>query len=239
MCVQPPPLAASRLPDAGSRPLRAADEFRRLCQELTTLPPRTLNRLALPAELREAVDEARPTRCAFHPPCIARALTRPPTVADAQHVRIGGKRGTGSNKKGRARVEALMAQCVPRAELSRCSAGADGVASPRRIMRSFPPEKAAKIIAAGTAARAGAPFEPVESGAEYTGRPTRARLEAAASDDAEERADAWLRGLLAGDGDTSTEVFDALSAAEPESRLDRVQLRQLISKALSEVRFCA
>jgi hypothetical protein len=32
----------------------------------------------------------------------------------AQHLRIGGKRGTGANKKGKARVEALMAQCAPR-----------------------------------------------------------------------------------------------------------------------------
>ena len=41
------------------RPRRAADEFRRLCQDLTTLPPRTLDRLALPAELRESIDEVR------------------------------------------------------------------------------------------------------------------------------------------------------------------------------------
>ena len=103
-------------------------------------------------------------------------------------------------------------------------------------MRSYAPEKAAKILAAGNAAILGEPFEPVETGGEYAGRPTRARLAAAATDGAEEQAAAWLRGLLAGDGDTITQVFDALSAAEPESSLDRVQLRQLISKAQSEVR---
>ena len=103
-------------------------------------------------------------------------------------------------------------------------------------MRSYPPEKAAKILAAGNAAILGEPFEPVETVAEYQGRPTRARLAAAAPDGAEAQAEAWLRGLLAGDADASTEVFEALSGAEPESRLDRVQLRQLISKAQSEAR---
>jgi hypothetical protein len=110
----------------------------------------------------------------------------------------------------------------------------------RRIMRSYAPEKAAKILAAGNAAILGEPFQPVETGGEYTGRPTRARLAVAASDgdeeQAEEQAAAWLRGLLAGDAGTSTQVFDALSAAETETSLDRVQLRQLISKAQSEVR---
>jgi hypothetical protein len=33
-------------------------------------------------------------------------------------MRIGGKRGTGASKKGRARVEALIAQCAP---TCRCS----------------------------------------------------------------------------------------------------------------------
>jgi len=109
-------------------------------------------------------------------------------------------------------------------------------------MRSYPPEKAAKILAAGNAAIVGEPFEPVAPGEEEWGRPTRARLAAAAgggdASGAEARAEAWLRGLLAGDGETSTSVFDALAQTEPEARLDRVQLRQLISKALSEARNC-
>ena len=103
-------------------------------------------------------------------------------------------------------------------------------------MRNYPPEKAAKIVAAGSAAIKGEQFEPVEPGGEYLGRPTRARLAAAAPDGAEAQAEAWLRGLLDGDGNASTEVFEALTAAEAESRLDRVQLRQLISKALREAR---
>jgi hypothetical protein len=52
---------------------------------------------------------------------VACHATRPCARADvcgcvcwrAQHLRIGGKRGTGANKKGKARVEALMAQCAP------------------------------------------------------------------------------------------------------------------------------
>ena len=48
----------------------------------------------------------------------------------------------------------------------------------RRIMRSYAPEKAAKILAAGNAAILGEPFQPVETGGEYTSRPTRARLAA-------------------------------------------------------------
>ena len=107
-------------------------------------------------------------------------------------------------------------------------------------MRSYEPEKAAKIVAAGNAAIKGEHFEPVEPGGEYLGRPTRTRLAAAASSSdgggAEAQAESWLRGLLDGDSDASTEVFEALTAAEAESRLDRVQLRQLISKALSEER---
>ena len=106
-------------------------------------------------------------------------------------------------------------------------------------MRNYEPEKAAKIVAAGNAAIKGEHFEPVDPTGEYFGRPTRARLAAAASSSdsgAAEQAEAWLRGLLDGDGDASTAVFEALTAAEAESRLDRVQLRQLISKALSEER---
>ena len=113
MCVRAADRRSRSRLTLAPRPRRAADEFRKLCQELTTLPPRTLDRLALPAELRESIDEARGSGTRFLLCRCGGSLTRPPDPARPQHVRIGGKRGTGSTKKGRARVESLMAQCVP------------------------------------------------------------------------------------------------------------------------------
>ena len=137
-----------------------------------------------------------------------------------------------------------MAQCVPLRLLLAFRAASGAECAPPvlclRIMRSYEPEKAAKIVAAGNAAIKGEQFEPVEPGGEYLGRPTRARLAAAAAGSdgggAEAQAEAWLLGLLDGDGEATTAVFEALTAVQAESRLDRVQLRQLISKALSEER---
>ena len=141
-----------------------------------------------------------------------------------------------------------MAQCVPGVA---CAAARVELLQPLsalpalhlRTMRNYEPEKAAKIVAAGNAAIKGEHFEPVDPTGEYFGRPTRARLAAAAASEsdggAEAQAEAWLCGLLDGDGDASTAVFEALTAVEAESRLDRVQLRQLISKALSEERAAA
>ena len=81
--------------------LRLAEEFRRLGRELVTLPAKTLNRMALPSDLMEAVEEVTASSTA------STGDSRTP-----QHMRIESRRGVGSTKKGRARVEALMAQCV-------------------------------------------------------------------------------------------------------------------------------
>ena len=60
--------------------------MRKLGQEIASLPPKTRQRLNLPADMLEVVEE-------WH--------------------RVG-KKGTGSGPtKGRARLEALMAQCAP------------------------------------------------------------------------------------------------------------------------------
>ena len=125
----------------------------------------------------------------------------------AEHARIQGKRGTGSVKKGRARVEALLGQ----------------------ILRSYPAERAARVAAAVSNAAQGLPFQPIE------GEPPGSEDGDAAA--AEARARDWLRGLLAYDAEVSTEVFSALGAAEARESddvPDRVALRQLITKAVAE-----
>lgn len=87
----PPPSSldeALRSPAAPPAPSRTAskrrsDELRLLGKALAALPPRTLDALRLPASLRDAL---------------------------AERSRIEGRRAVGAGKKGRARVDALMAQ---------------------------------------------------------------------------------------------------------------------------------
>jgi len=40
-------------------PLLSAEEFRKLGRDLVTLPPKTLNRMSLPSDLMEAIQEVR------------------------------------------------------------------------------------------------------------------------------------------------------------------------------------
>jgi ribosomal 50S subunit-associated protein YjgA (DUF615 family) len=67
-CKPPPPAHVSaRAALTRHAPARhAAQEFLRLGRDLVTLPPKTLNRLAVPSDLREAIDEARLSSCAAH-----------------------------------------------------------------------------------------------------------------------------------------------------------------------------
>ncbi len=68
--------------------------------------------MALPPDLMEAIQEVNcsAARALLLLAATHTRLTR--TFCALQHTRIESKRGSGSVKKGRSRVEALMAQCV-------------------------------------------------------------------------------------------------------------------------------
>lgn len=77
---------AEHSPRACALPSPATDdELRKLGREIVRLGPRTVDRLSLSPELMEVVEE---------------------------WGRVGGKRGSGSAKKGKARLEGLLAQCA-------------------------------------------------------------------------------------------------------------------------------
>ena len=104
------------------------------------------------------------------------------------------------------------------------------------ILRSYEPDKSARIEAATRSALAGEPFSPIEP----VERPTKARDKK--SKDHEVAADAlarmWHRSLLDGDAAANADVFGSLARRGEEWRgPDRVELRQLIVKAQSEVRW--
>lgn len=160
---------------------RRSEEMRKLGRALTRLPARTLDKMQLPSDLREAL---------------------------AERERIDGKRGTGSGKKGRARVEALMAQ----------------------LLRAYPPATAAAIEAAATLAKAGEAFKPV--GGDSSPRPRTAGGGPPQDVAAAALADLWLQGLLTGDAAAATDVFGSISSPGYEG-LDRTALRNLVSKAVT------
>lgn len=78
--------AAVRLTSAHGCSAAPAGELRKLGQDIVALPPKTRLKLKLPARLMEVVDEWQ---------------------------RVGKKGGGSGPTKGKARLEALMAQCVP------------------------------------------------------------------------------------------------------------------------------
>lgn len=77
-------------------PSPAADELRKLGREIVRLNPRSVERMSLKPELLDVAQE---------------------------WSRVGGKRGSGAAKKGKARLEALFAQCVPRRPGSKVTRG--------------------------------------------------------------------------------------------------------------------
>lgn len=84
----PPPRPSARRPPptlAAPRRSPADDELRKLGKEIVRLAPRSVQRLSLSPELMEVFEEWN---------------------------RVGGKRGSGSAKKGKARLEGLLAQCA-------------------------------------------------------------------------------------------------------------------------------
>lgn len=142
-------------------------------------------------------------------------------------------------KKGRSRVEALMMGCVwilcgsPALVMVLTS---DVLPVRHRILRSYEPGKSARIEAATRSALAGEPFTPIEP----VERP-RAKAEGSKRNEHDEAADAlarmWHRSLLDGDAAANADVFGSLARRGEEwAGPDRVELRQLIVKAQSEVR---